>query len=156
MTPLERLEGPNFSLVQLGEIKDLRQYRFQHPALPAAVPGKVFLQELLGLTGMEISFGVMPAGRSMPFHHRHRQNEEVYLFLRGRGQFQIDGQVHEVREGTAIRVSPEGVRSWRNHSTEDLFYVVIQAKAGSIEGGTTTDGVGLPGPVNWPGPTGPG
>lgn len=147
---LEPLVGTNYALVHLGEIKDLRQYRFQHPSLPAAVPGKVFLQELLGLTGMEISFGLLPAGRSMPFHHKHRQNEEVYLFLRGRGQFQIDGQAHDVREGTAIRVSPEGVRSWRNNSIEDLFYIVIQAKAGSIDGGTTTDGVGVPGAVQWP------
>lgn len=148
----KRLEGPNFSLVRLGETQDLRQYQFKHPRLPVPTSGKVFLQELLTLTGMEISFGIMPPGKSMPFHHRHRNNEEVYLFLRGQGQFQIDGQVHDVREGTAIRVSPEGVRSWRNHSTEDLFYICIQAKAGSIEGGTTSDGVGVPGPVQWPEP----
>ena len=146
----ERLEGSNFCLVQLGETKDLRRYQFKHPARSVATPGKVFLQELLGLTGMEISFSILPPSKSMPFHHKHRNNEEVYLFLRGQGQFQIDGQVHDVREGTAIRVSPDGVRSWRNHSTEDLFYVCIQAKAGSIEGGTTSDGVGVPGPVQWP------
>lgn len=115
-------QGPNFSLAHLGAANELRQYRFQHPALPVAVPGKVFLQELLGLTGLEISFGLMPPGKSMPFHHQHRENEEVYLFLQGRGQFQIDGQVQEVREGTVIRVAPAGVRAWRNHSTEDLFY----------------------------------
>jgi mannose-6-phosphate isomerase-like protein (cupin superfamily) len=145
----ERCQGANFSLVHLGATEDLRQYRFQHPKLPVAVPGKVFLQELIGLTGMEISFGLMPAGKSMPFHHKHRRNEEVYLFLRGRGQFQIDGEIHEVREGTVIRVAPAGVRAWRNHSSEDLFYVVIQARAGTIEGGTTTDGEGVPGPVTW-------
>ena len=150
MSQPERLDGPNFSLVHLGETRELRQYQFKHPARPVATPGKVFLQELLGLTGTEISFSILPAGKSMPFHHKHRNNEEVYLFLRGQGQFQIDGEVHDVREGTAIRVSPEGVRTWRNNSTEDLFYVCIQAKAGSIEGGTTTDGVGVPGPVVWP------
>jgi quercetin dioxygenase-like cupin family protein len=150
MSPLERREGPSYSLVQLGQTKDLRQYRFKHPALPVAVAGKVFLQELLGLTGMEVSFGLMAPGKSMPFHHKHQNNEEVYLFLRGQGQFQIDGQVHDVREGTAIRVSPEGVRCWRNHSSEDLFFIVIQAKAGSIDGGTTTDGTGVPGSVLWP------
>jgi hypothetical protein len=60
--------------------------------------------------------------------------------------------VHDVREGTVIRVAPEGVRAWRNHSTEDLFYICIQAKAGSVEGGTTSDGQGAPGPVVWPEP----
>jgi mannose-6-phosphate isomerase-like protein (cupin superfamily) len=150
MSLSERVEGSNFCLVQLGETGDLRQYRFKHPRLPVPTSGKVFLQELLRLTGMEISFGLMSPGKSMPFHHRHRNNEEVYLFLRGQGQFQIDGQVQDVREGTAIRVSPDGVRSWRNNSTEDLFYVCIQARAGSIDGGTTSDGVGVPGPVQWP------
>jgi len=146
----ERVDGPNFSLVQLGETKGLRHYQFKHPARPVATPGKVFLQELLGLTGTEISFSILPPGKSMPFHHKHRHNEEVYLFLRGRGQFQIDGQVHDVREGTAIRVSPGGSRTWRNNSTEDLFFVCIQAKAGSIDGGTISDGQGVPGPVVWP------
>jgi mannose-6-phosphate isomerase-like protein (cupin superfamily) len=146
----EKIEGPNFCLASLGETKDLRQYKFQPQARPVAVPGKLFLQELLGLTGMEVSFNLLPPGKSMPFHHKHRNNEEVYLFLRGQGQFQIDGQVHDVREATAIRVSPEGARTWRNNSTEDLFFVCIQAKAGSIDGGTTSDGQGVPGPVVWP------
>lgn len=150
MSVPKRLDGPNFSLVQLGETKDLRQYQFKHPARPVATQGKVFLQELLGLTGTEISFSILPPGKSLPFHHKHRNNEEVYLFLRGQGQFQIDGQVHDVREGTVIRVSPEGVRTWRNNSDEDLFLICIQAKAGSIEGGTTSDGQGVPGPVVWP------
>lgn len=91
----------------------------------------------------------MPGAAWQPFL---ATNEEAYLFLQGQGQLQIDGQVHDVRKGTAIRVSPDGVRSWRNHSTEDSLYIVIQAKAGSIDGGTTTGGVGVPGPVNWPNP----
>jgi hypothetical protein len=31
-----------------------------------------------------------------------------------------------------------------------MFYVVIQAKAGSLEQWTGTDGVGVPGEVKWP------
>lgn len=29
----------------------------------------------------------------MPFYHTHRLNEEIYLFLKGVGEFQIDGKV---------------------------------------------------------------
>ena len=112
--------------------------------------GKVFLKELLGLTGMEISFGVLPAHKSVPFLHKHRENEEVYLFLKGRGQMLIDGEVLDVEEGTAVRVSPDGARSWRNTSSEDLFYVVIQAKEGSLTAWTLSDGVDVPGKVEWP------
>jgi mannose-6-phosphate isomerase-like protein (cupin superfamily) len=146
----ERLSGPNFTLARLGRVEDLSRYAVDSPRLGLTLRGKVFLQRVLDLTGMEISFGLMPPHTSMPFLHKHDQNEEVYLFLKGKGQFQVDGQVIEVGEGSAVRVAPEGVRCWRNHSDEDLFYVVIQAKAGSLEQWTRTDGVGVPGTPEWP------
>ena len=144
--------GANFSLVRLGGVSELYRYEIQHPLNPVRLRGKVFLKEHLNLTGMEISFGAIPAGRSVPFHHKHRQNEEVYLFLRGKGQVQIDGEILDVEEGTAVRVAPDGVRSWRNTGAEDLFYVVIQAHEGSLMAWTRSDGVPVPGPVEWPVP----
>lgn len=146
----ERRQGVNFSMVRLGGVHELYNYGIKHPLIPVATRGKVFLKELLGLTAMEISFGVMPARRSIPFHHKHKVNEEVYLFLRGKGQVRIDGEVMDVDEGTAVRVAPGGVRSWRNTGDEDLFYVVIQAKENSLTAWTVSDGVSVPGPVEWP------
>lgn len=148
----ERMSGPNFSLARVGKVQDLMRYAVSSPRLGLTISGKVFLQEVLDLTAMEISFGVLPAHASMPFLHKHDQNEEVYLFLKGEGQFQVDGQVVDVQEGTAIRVAPAGVRCWRNTSAEDLFYVVIQAKAGSLEQWTRTDGIGVSDAVQWPAP----
>jgi mannose-6-phosphate isomerase-like protein (cupin superfamily) len=112
--------------------------------------GKVFLKELLGLTGMEISFGVLLPGAAMPFHHKHRENEEVYLFLQGCGQMLIDGEVLDVCEGTAVRITPAGVRTWRNTGDELLFFVVIQAKEGTLSQWTLSDGIGVPDAVGWP------
>ncbi len=99
---------------------------------------------------MEISFGLLPANTSFPFYHKHQQNEEVYLFLSGRGQFQVDGEVMDISEGSAVRVSPAGVRAFCNMSDDAMFYVVIQAKEGSLEQWTGTDGIGVPGQVQWP------
>lgn len=146
----ERRQGANFSMVRLGGVHDLHNYGLKHPLMPVATRGKVFLKELLGLTAMEISFGVMPAGRSIPFYHKHKTNEEVYLFLRGKGQVRIDDEVMDVDEGTAVRVAPGGVRSWRNTGDEDLFYVVIQAKEDSLTAWTISDGVPVPGTPEWP------
>jgi len=148
----DRQSGPNFSLARVGKVQDLMQYTVESPRLGLSLSGKLFLQAVLDLTAMEISFGVLPAYASMPFLHKHEQNEEVYLFLKGEGQFQVDGQVIDVCEGTAVRVAPAGVRCWRNTSAEDLFYVVIQAKAGSLEQWTGTDGIGVPDAVEWPAP----
>ena len=142
--------GPNFSLVQLGPAAELSRYEVQSPRSGLSLSGKVFLHGLLDLTGMEISYGLLPPQTSFPFYHKHKQNEEVYLILSGSGQYQVDGEVLEIREGSAIRVAPDGVRAFRNTSDAPMFYLCIQAKAGSLERWTGTDGIGIPGTVAWP------
>lgn len=146
--PLDPAHGRNFSLFNAGDWKDLGQHGFIHPLL-GKVWGKLFLKDRLKLTGMEVSFGVLRPGHGLPFLHSHRQNEELYIFVHGKGQLQVDGEVLEVREGTAVRVAPDGARAWRNNSTGDLHYIVIQAKAGSLETGTITDGKEVPGAPDW-------
>ena len=70
--------------------------------------------------------------------------------LRGKGEFQVDGRVIRVHEGTAVRVAPAGVRAFRNTGDDGLFYVVVQAKAGTLSQWTGSDGSGVPGEVTWP------
>lgn len=149
--PDEIRTGPNYSAVQLGGADGWNRYGVRHPALPETVHGKVFLKALLGLTGMEISCGVLPAGAGMPFLHAHRENEEVYVFVSGCGQVQVDGEVVDVREGSVVRIGPAGARGWRNTGSEPLVYLVIQAKEGSLTQWTGTDGVLVPGAPVWPG-----
>ena len=104
---------------------------------------KKFLKEDVGLTGMEVSLNKMPAGSGMPFHYEHQENEELYFFIRGKGQFQLDGETIDVSEGTAIRVALSVARCWRNNFKEDFYYLVIQAKANSLKATTGSDGVAL-------------
>lgn len=136
--------GNNFSFIDFGPFEELDQYCFKHPKLTEGVAGKQFLKEELGLTSMEVSLNKFPAGTSMPFSHKHRENEELYLFLKGKGEFCVDGNWFEVQEGSAIRVAPNGVRTWRSSSSEELLFIVIQAKAGTLEGSSIQDGL----PVN--------
>ena len=148
MMQLEAKHGANYSVAHAGEWKNLTHYTFKHPLI-ATVPGKLFLKEPLRLTGMEVSLGVVPAGGGTPFLHAHRQNEELYIFVKGQGQFVVDGEVLDVREGTVLRVASAGARAWRNNSTEDLYYLVIQAKTGTLASGTITDGHEVPGAPQW-------
>ena len=103
------------------------------------VPGKLFLGKELGLTGCEVSLTRLPAGSGIPFVHAHRQNEEVYIVLRGEGTFYVDGREIPIREGSAIRVSPAGERSYRA-GREDLYVMCIQAREGSLSQATLEDG----------------
>lgn len=133
--------GNNFSFIDFGPFEKVDQYLFKHPKLTEEVAGKQFLKEELGLTSMEVSLNKFPAGTSMPFSHKHRENEELYLFLKGKGEFCVDGDWFEVQEGSAIKVAPNGVRTWRSSSSEELLFIVIQAKAGTLAAGSIQDGV---------------
>lgn len=147
---LKKIEGKNFTAAHVGKWEGLGKYTFTHPNLPAGFPGKLFLKEELGLTGMEVSLNKLMPGEGMGFYHMHQANEECYVFIKGKGQFQVDGKIIEINEGTVIRVTPRGVRAWRNNSTETLYYIVIQAKADSLSTENISDGKGAGAPVNWP------
>ena len=141
----------NVSVVHSGPWAELDRREFRPPGFARGLFGKVFLKEELGLTGMELSLNKIPPGGQSPFLHHHVEHEELYLFVQGRGQVQVDGQVFDVGEGTVVRVAPAGVRGLRNAGPEDLYYVVIQAKAGSLSGQTIADGRRVPGPLIWNG-----
>jgi mannose-6-phosphate isomerase-like protein (cupin superfamily) len=146
---IPKKEGPNFTLVDPGSFSDLFQYEIKHPLREKPVSGKLFLKDHLKLTGMQISYGILPAGISIPFNHRHKQNEELYLIISGAGQIQVDGEIMDVQEGAAVRIAPNGERCLRNNSDKPLVYIVIQAKENSLSQDTFDDGVPGERPVSW-------
>jgi mannose-6-phosphate isomerase-like protein (cupin superfamily) len=142
--------GRNFAVVDVGLFSDLQQFIFKAPGVPIELEGKVFLKEALNLTSAEISFNNLPPATSIPFYHKHRLNEEIYIVVRGEGEFQVDDDIFAVKEGTVVRVDPEGERCLRNTSdTEPLYWIVIQARANSYSDHTIQDGVGVQKPVSW-------
>ncbi len=147
---LEVKNGRNYSAAQIGDWTGLDQYTMTHPLISRPIPGKLFLRKELGLTGMETSVGKIRASTEVPFYHKHQENEELYLFIKGRGDFQVDGERIEIREGTVIRVAPDGVRTLRCGPDEDLYYIVVQSRAGSLRQGDIQDGPPLKEPVKWP------
>lgn len=144
-------EGAHFRAASFGRFDALKDHRLEIPALGRSVRGKVFLRDPLGLTGMDLSLTSIPPGGSVPFLHRHRENEELYLFLRGTGEMLVDEQVIPVGEGSAVRIAPEGERTLRNTGAEPLVYTCIQARQGSLPGDAgITDGVPVAEPPRWP------
>jgi mannose-6-phosphate isomerase-like protein (cupin superfamily) len=151
MNPGTSRQGANYSVTELGPADAWKGYTAEVASLPGIkVPGKFFLHPVLGLTGMEISINCLPARGKVPFYHTHRAHEELYLFIKGEGQFQVDGDVIDIREGTALRVAPAGERTWRNNSQQDLYYIVIQAPQGGLGASGTEDGVTVQRKVAWP------
>src|SRR5271170_6196256 len=107
--------GPNFAAVHAGSFANLDQHKLEVPALNRKVRGKLFIKDYLGMTGMQISLNKLPAGVSIPWLHKHQQNEEAYIFVHGKGQMQIDGDIFDVEEGSVVRVATGGNRCIRNN-----------------------------------------
>lgn len=99
------------------------------------------LHDVLNLTGAEISVNTLPAGASVPFVHSHKQNEEIYVILEGKGQAVIDGEKVALNAGDFVRISPAAKRQFFASVDTPIKYVCIQVKANSLEGYTMTDAV---------------
>ena len=97
------------------------------------------LHDALELTGAEISVNALPAGASVPFVHSHKQNEEIYFILDGKGIAKIDGENVELNAGDWVRISPTAKRQFFASADTALKYVCIQVKANSLENYTATD-----------------
>ncbi len=149
------MTGDNYAVTQVGAWEQLDRFSYEVPTAKGkmTVAGKVFLGQHLGLTSCETSLNSLPPNQGIPFYHKHQQNEEMYVVLRGQGEFQVDGDVITVTEGSVLRIAPAGERTLRNTSaTEALVWLVVQAPAGqypSLES-EIADGVGVRKRVNWP------
>lgn len=95
--------------------------------------GKVFLHDSLDLTGCEISVNTVPKGFKVPFNHKHKQNEEIYIILKGEGVIAVDGENVLVKEGSAVKILPEAARTIENTGDGVFQFICIQAKKNSLE-----------------------
>lgn len=99
------------------------------------------LHDQLSLTGAEISINNLPAGTGVPFVHSHKQNEEIYVVLSGKGKAVIDGETVELTEGDWIRIAPAAKRQFSAAEDVAISFACIQVKESSLEGYTMTDAV---------------
>ncbi len=141
-------EGKNFTAVRIGKLDTLNEYKLTI-APGVEIPGKVFVGNDLRMTGAEVSLQQFEPGSGVSFLHTHKTHEELYIFTKGTGEFQVDGKVFAISEGDMIRVAPEGKRSVRNNGNEPLIMICIQYKAKSFDAQDVTDGEILNEPVTW-------
>lgn len=103
--------------------------------------GRIELHEKLCLTGAEISINQLPAGAGVPFVHAHKNNEEIYGILSGKGSVVIDGETVTLAAGDWLRIAPSAKRQFSAAGDEGICYVCIQVKENSLEGFTAEDAI---------------
>lgn len=138
----------DYSKIELGKLSNLAENVFQ-PSPDFKIDGKKFIKDELGLTSSEISFNTMESNTAIPFIHKHKENEEVYIGIKGKGQLLLNDNYVDIGEGTIVRVATNTERAIRNNSDDTFTFIVIQAKENSLEGSTTSDGYGIEKKPNW-------
>lgn len=141
-------KAANFAAISVGKLSQLGDYVLELGP-EVKIPGKVFGGAALKATGGDFSFQVFQPGQETGFIHTHKTHEELYFFLSGQGEFQVDGQVFPVAEGSVVRVSPDGRRSVRNNGSQPLVMLCVQYRGATFTADDAADGVILNEPVNW-------
>lgn len=113
----------NYKTTELGRISEIANLE----------NGKIFLHDNLNLTGCEISINCVPKGFKIPFNHKHKQNEEIYIFLKGEGVLTIDNEKVRVKEGSVVKVAPQAARTLENTTGNELQFICVQTKTNSLE-----------------------
>ena len=83
----------------------------------------------------------MPAGVGVPFVHSHKENEEIYGILAGKGKAVIDGETVDLTAGDWLRIAPAAKRQFFAADDSGITYLCIQVKENSLEHFTATDAV---------------
>ena len=97
------------------------------------------LHDRLSLTGAEISINNLPAGGCVPFVHAHKENEEIYYILSGKGSAVIEDEAVELSKGDWLMIPPASRRQLYASKEEGISYICIQVKSGSLSAYTAED-----------------
>lgn len=138
----------NATAIDFGKFCELNEYELSlGPNIK--ILGKVFGGAQAGATGSEFSFQVFAPATETGFYHIHKNHEELYFFLSGHGEFQVDGEVFSIGEGCVVRVAPDGKRCVRNNGTEPLVMLCVQYRSATFTGDDATDGIIVNEKVVW-------
>ncbi|MDR2956026.1 MAG: cupin domain-containing protein [Prevotella sp.] len=150
MKVIEKIaENENYTAVNIGTMDKLTEHSIIHPKSKQEITGKVFVKDATKSTGTEISMQVLAPHTDLGYFHIHNKNEEIYIILKGSGEFQVDDDCFPVSEGSFVRVAPKGKRSLRNSSDEPMIYMVIQSKEGSLGLYSSDDGERIENEPKW-------
>jgi mannose-6-phosphate isomerase-like protein (cupin superfamily) len=82
----------------------------------------------LELEESALSYQRIPPGYRFPYGHTHKQQEEVFVVLRGSGRMKLDDDIVEVKQWDLVRIPPG---TWRGYEAgpEGLEILVFGAPA---------------------------
>ena len=85
------------------------------------------LKNDLVLNALGLTVVRLPAGKGYTFMHQHKEQEEVYIIIDGKGIIHINGQDIPISRGDFINVFPESKRALKADDDSDLIYICAGA-----------------------------
>ena len=95
------------TIVNLKEVEDMAPKFGFAPNLEARVATAA-----LDLQKSGLSYQRLAPNFRMPFGHRHKEQEEVYVLVSGSGRVKLDDEIVEVKEWDMVRVPGETMRAF--------------------------------------------
>lgn len=77
----------------------------------------------------------------MTSQYSHKNNEEIYGVIAGKGTAVIDGETIEITAGDWLKISPAAKRQFSAANDSDITYICIQVKENSLDAFTVDDAV---------------
>src|SRR4051812_47651248 len=108
-------------------LKDVENAARKH-GMPEEMDAR-FARGELNLEQMAMSHQRYGPGFRAPFAHKHQQQEELYIVVKGSGRIKIDDDIIEVKELDAVRVPPESVRAFEG-GPEGIEILAFSASEG--------------------------
>ena len=126
----------NATAIDLGPISEIKDYVLELGP-EVKIPGKVFGGAAIKAGGADFSLQVFAPGTEGGFYHTHKEHEELYFFLSGEGEYQVDG------------TNIAGKRTVRNTGSTPLTMLCVQYVAAAPGSVNASDGTILPEQVKW-------
>ena len=97
----------DYTVVNLKEVED------QAPRFDMAPNMEMRMARVaLGLQNSGVSYQRLAPNFRLPFGHTHKQQEEVYVLVRGSARVKLDDEVVELKPFDAVRVHRDTMRSF--------------------------------------------
>jgi len=83
-----------------------------------------------------ISYVKLGPGWRAPFGHTHKMQEEIYVLVGGSARMKVDDEVVDLDPFTAVRISPEVMRSYEGGPDGAELIVIGAPKTGGGDANT--------------------
>ena len=86
-----------------------------------------------------VSYLRIAPGFRMPFGHKHKQQEEVYVLVKGSAKIKIEDDVHELKQWDAVRLHRDTMRGFEGGPEGAEFIAIGAPNTGPGDADMTQD-----------------